>query len=377
MKSGSPVNNSEKIANELELAKYSFKSVTSSIEQILGRYAWIKFAIVGGLGSLIHMVILFSLTEFISMWYMFSAGIAVLVSATYNYVLNHVWTFKGKKIKNHTIGWIKYIILALVFDGAYLLLLSFFTESIGLWYVISAFMALLIIFPFRYNISRLWIWGDFKFCNLISTKHPNDADYDWYACANGSFVQKWWKTSIAKATWDFIPGGSNVLDIGCGSSPIFTRYGGVGIDINNDKVEFMKGNKNSGDKRRYMVGDARRLPFEDNTFDSVLCIEVIEHIDNPEKVITEISRVAKPNAKIVMATPDYSRPLAHLLDIMTPYGDDHTSRFTKNSLSKLCLDHGLEPLNHKYIGGCDMVALFKKTDAGLKVVNSTSTKWNG
>lgn len=342
--------------------KQLIMSAHKFVNRGLDKYRWIRFGIVGGIGSLIHFAVLFSFTEIAGLWYLFSAVIAVLVAATNNYILNNIWTFKEKEVHSHTIGWLKYILLASVSDAIYLLLLAFFTEVVGFWYMLSALISLLIVFPFRYNISRLWIWGNLGLNRIISSKHPDEADYDWYAFTNGSPIQKWWKLSIAKAVWSLLPEESYVLDIGCGSSPILSRYKGVGIDSNKDKIEFMKSHLGDTGQRKYLVGDALFLPFEDNNFDAVLCIEVIEHLENPAGVITEIMRVAKPNAKIVLATPDYSKPLAYIIDIMTPYGGYHTHRFTRRSLEKLCRAHGLKPLRHIYVGSCDLVKLFRKMD---------------
>jgi putative flippase GtrA len=332
------------------------------VGRYLDKYRWIRFAIVGGIGSLIHFAVLFSLTDIAGLWYILSAVIAILAAATSNYILNQIWTFAEKRVHQHILGWIKYLLLASISDFVYLLLLAYFTEIVGLWYILSAIISLLIVFPFRYNISRLWIWKGFKPSRMVSNKHPDEADYDYDAYKNGSPIQKWWKLSITRAVWSLLPEAVNVLDIGCGSSHTLSRYDGVGIDSNKDKVDFMNSHQSGLKRNRYLVADARALPFEDNTFDAVLCIEVLEHLENPAEVITEIARVAKPNARIVLATPDYSKPLAYILDIMTPYGGDHTYRFSRKQLQKLCRACGLKPLGHKYVGTCDLVALFEKTN---------------
>ena len=218
----------------------------------------------------------------------------------------------------------------------------------------------MIIFPVRYNIARLWIWGDWRLSRLITSKHPDDVDYEWYAFTRGSPVQKWWKQSVAKAVWELLPEGSEVLDIGCGSSPIMAKYNGVGVDSNEGKVEFMRTNfRNQGD-HKFVVGQAEALPFKASSFDAILCIEVVEHIREPDKVIAEIARVAKTNAKVVLATPDYSKILAYAIEFLSPYGESHTYRFTKRKLERLCITHGLKPVRHKYVGGCDLVELFEK-----------------
>jgi putative flippase GtrA/SAM-dependent methyltransferase len=347
------------------LLKEFINNTRKYINNSLDRHRWIRFGIIGGLGSLLHFAVLFSLTEIAGLWYLLSAIVAVLLAATLNYILNNIWTFEENKIHRHTIGWTKYILLASVSDGIYLLLLAFFTEVAGLWYILSAVISLLIVFPFRYNFSRLWIWRGLKPSRVISSKHPDEADYDWHAFNNGSPIQKWWKLSIAKAVWKLLPEASNVLDVGCGSSLMLSRYTGVGIDCNKEKVEFMNSHMSDSGQRRYMVADARSLPFERDSFGAVLCIEVIEHLEKPGEVITEIARVAKPNARIVLATPDYSKLSAYILDLMTPYGDDHTYRFTRKSLEKLCRTCGLRPLKHKYVGGCDLIELFEKSNDSL------------
>jgi putative flippase GtrA/SAM-dependent methyltransferase len=325
----------------------------------LDKYRWLRFGIVGGIGTLIHFAVLFSFTK-LGLWYIFSAIVAVLVAATSNYILNQLWTFKENKIQRKIIGWLKYISSSSIFDGLYLLLLAFFTEVVGVWYIFSAVISVLIVFPLRYNVSRLWIWGNLRPSMVISRKHPDDADYDWDAYQNGTPIQKWWKVSITKAVWSLLPEVSNVLDIGCGSSYTLSRYKGIGIDINEDKVKFMNSHLGDDGQRVYLLGNASFLPFKDNSFDAILCIEVIEHLQIPKDIMAEIARVTKPNGKIVIATPDYSKPAAYIIDIMTPYGGYHTYRFSRRSLEKICEASGLKPLKYTYVGGCDLVALFEK-----------------
>ena len=347
----------------------TFKRLINSawyfVYHYLDKYRWLRFGIVGGIGSLIHFTVLFGFTRFVGLWYILSAVLAVFVAATSNYILNQVWTFKEKNIQRKTIGWLKYLASSSIFDSVYLILLAFLTEVVGFWYLFSAFISLLIVFPLRYNVSRLWIWGDLNPSRIISTKNPDDADYDWNAYHNGTPIQKWWKQSITKAVWTLLPEASKVLDIGCGSSQTLSKYKGVGIDINKEKVEFMNSHSSNDGQRTYFLGDARSLPFEDNSFDAVLCIEVIEHLQIPADIMIEIARVTKPNGKIVLATPDYSKPPAYLIDIMTPYGGYHTYRFSRRTLEKLCKSSGLKPLRHIYVGGCDLVEVFEKTNGHL------------
>ena len=54
-------------------------------------------------------------------------------------------------------------------------------------------------------------------------------------------------------------------------------------------------------------------PFEDNSFDLVEMHHVLEHLENPLKIIEEIWRISKPNAKVIIAVPHWSH--------FTAYGD--------------------------------------------------------
>jgi ubiquinone/menaquinone biosynthesis C-methylase UbiE len=92
-----------------------------------------------------------------------------------------------------------------------------------------------------------------------------------------------------------------VLDIGCG----FGEFAGVffesqvemGIDIDyNELVKAMKGKKYTS----LSLVDARDLPFKEDTFATVLSISTLEHIDKPEKVISEAFRVLKPGGTLLM-----------------------------------------------------------------------------
>ena len=49
--------------------------------------------------------------------------------------------------------------------------------------------------------------------------------------------------------------------------------------------------------------DIENIPYEDNTVDSIICIEVLEHVRNPFRAVEEIYRVLKPGGKVFLTTP--------------------------------------------------------------------------
>ncbi len=99
-----------------------------------------------------------------------------------------------------------------------------------------------------------------------------------------------------------------VLDIGCGNAlmlPFILKKGAFyyGIDISKNLIEIAqkKYAKEVAEKKaKFIVGQATRLPFQDEEFDFVISFAVLHHIPSKElrkKFFEEIMRISKPNAK--------------------------------------------------------------------------------
>lgn len=79
-------------------------------------------------------------------------------------------------------------------------------------------------------------------------------------------------------------------------------------------------------RRPDIVADAEQMPFDDDTFELILCTEVLEHVKNPETVLSECLRVLAPGGKIILTT----RFIYPLHDTPNDYW-----RFTKYGLAHL------------------------------------------
>lgn len=311
----------------------------------------IKFGLVGAAGSLFNWSFLYVLTEKGHIYYIVSAIISALCTTILNYTINHYWTFRRTKIKNNWfMGWLRYKLIDDMTIAVYIGQLTLFTEIFGIWYIASAILATAINYPIRYLILRKLIWD--------KKEHSQErASYEWDAFYNGNPIQMWWKHQIANIVWEWMPNSSTLLDIGCGSSPISARYSHItGIDANKDKIEFMREKNPSGDYK--VLGDTKS--FDDNSFDHVMCLEVIEHLENPIEMISEISRVLKNKGTAVIATPDYSKRLWKTLEAFTPYKEEHHNQFTQVKLDSICQRFNLYPIKYRYIAGCDLVEMFVK-----------------
>lgn len=94
--------------------------------------------------------------------------------------------------------------------------------------------------------------------------------------------------------------GKTVLDVGCGGgflSESFALDGFqvTGIDPSAKTIGAARKHAvQSGLDIRYEVGRGEDVPFADNSFDLVACCDVLEHVEDPAKVLRQVSRVLKP-----------------------------------------------------------------------------------
>jgi ubiquinone/menaquinone biosynthesis C-methylase UbiE len=92
--------------------------------------------------------------------------------------------------------------------------------------------------------------------------------------------------------------------------------------------------------------DAKGLPCEDNSFDFVTCLEVIEHLIFPEHALSEIARVLKPGGRVVITVPNIQH-VEYLFQLLRgkmpgPAADArHMSIFTHRYLDKLFRQAGM------------------------------------
>lgn len=147
-------------------SKLSRVQVIAYIKQLvdlyLYRFRWIRFGLVGLVGAVVSYPILYALTEFAGLHYIASAVCALLAGATCNYYLNNRWTFKESErrgTRNWLRGWLGYQAAAAAGDyGVYLVVLAVLTELAGLWYMLSAVIAMFSAFVFKYVLARRFIW---------------------------------------------------------------------------------------------------------------------------------------------------------------------------------------------------------------------------
>jgi SAM-dependent methyltransferase len=105
-------------------------------------------------------------------------------------------------------------------------------------------------------------------------------------------------------------GSLNVLDVGCGVVPLNNwlsarGHAVVAIDPLEADIEFLVKNDLNGiygSSVRYLAANGEQLPFEDQSFDAVTCVSVLEHIapGNDRLTLWEIARVLRPGGRLII-----------------------------------------------------------------------------
>jgi SAM-dependent methyltransferase len=123
-----------------------------------------------------------------------------------------------------------------------------------------------------------------------------------------------------------LPGG-RVLDLGCGIGHSYRELDPrvtVGVDVDPSVL--------AGQDRETHAADMRRLPFEARSFGSVISVQSIEHVPDPERVLAETVRVLEPGGRAVFVTPNrltFGPPD----EIIDPY---HYVEYDAGELRTLC-----------------------------------------
>lgn len=157
-------------------------------------------------------------------------------------------------------------------------------------------------------------------------------------------------------TTRLISGGERLLDVGCGDGAfavlVKNKYQEVyGVDISAEALQRAKG---KGIEVFQINLNSEPLPFEPDYFDTVTCLDVVEHVFDPRVLIKEIYRVLKPGGEGFITFPNI-RFLRYLQSIVL-------GRFPKTSSDSSLYDGG----HLHYFTSKDMGLLLE--NAGFRVV---------
>lgn len=181
--------------------------------------------------------------------------------------------------------------------------------------------------------------------------------YDWLG------RHHWWLTSKYTVLSDMLNHfyketfPQRILDIGCGSG-VFVEYlknfnsNIFGIDISPQILALLR-QRNKG--IQVAAADAARLPLKDNSFDLISLIDVLEHMDDDRKLISDIGRLLKPCGILLLSVPAYNALYGNHDRL---YG--HKRRYRRRQLANTLRDEGFEIIRATYFQPAFVLPLWIK-----------------
>lgn len=169
------------------------------------------------------------------------------------------------------------------------------------------------------------------------------------------FQKIWHNRRFTEISRVIRPISGKVLDVGCHGGTftqvVLKKIGSkdiYGVDISPSAIQYIKKKIPYG---HFQVASAEDLPFKDDTFDAVVCLEVLEHVDNPVKAISEIRRVLKKGGYGVILVPSESKLFKTVWFLWTLYypvwRHAHVQSFSGNRLDKVTDEIGLKIVKSK------------------------------
>jgi SAM-dependent methyltransferase len=133
---------------------------------------------------------------------------------------------------------------------------------------------------------------------MDSSEIQNLADLEsvhwWYLLRSESVVR--WARSL--------PPGSTILDVGSASGGNTILLSKLGFNLTSLEMSDLGVELQLKKGIRVVRGDATNLPFDTESFEAVLCLDVLEHIEDDVSALKEMSRVTKPGGKFLFSVPE-------------------------------------------------------------------------
>lgn len=167
----------------------------------------------------------------------------------------------------------------------------------------------------------------------------NKSAVEKFACA----IRNWRARRLFKALRQYCQG--NVLDVGGWDFYLeviqdrkinFESW--TNLEVEENQLLDLKNDP----RYKTVIGDGCQMEFQNNSFDTVINIQVLEHVFEPIKMVKEIGRVVKPNGYAIFLIPGTS--VLH----MAP---EHYYNFTRFWIKKALGEAGLSIIESKPIGG--------------------------
>ncbi len=206
---------------------------------------------------------------------------------------------------------------------------------------------------------------------------------------------------IAETIQTYCQEGARILDIGCGNGNIARGIGSLGyqvtgIDFSENAINYAK-SKNTQPNVQFRVCSAEQVTDGDQ-FDAVICSEVLEHLHNPDGLMSTIAKILRPGAVFIATVPNgigprellITRPvqkmskgwmgnvishskkmLGYSNSTIQSHSEDltHVQFFTRQSITSLISKHGFDLLQFGHSNFIEKVFPYSMLTRNVKALS--------
>ena len=173
---------------------------------------------------------------------------------------------------------------------------------------------------------------------MINKKHTTNIKEDFTKRSKIRDIGRWYINKFVHQISDDLPDNALVLDAGAGEC----AYRRFFNHCQYKSLDLAVGEENWNYQNLDYIAPLHKIPIADNTFDAVLCTEVLEHLERPRESVKEIYRVLKPCGKLFLTVP-----MAHA-EHQAPHD---FFRYTSYGLRSICQEAGFKNISITPFGG--------------------------
>ncbi|HCC68403.1 MAG TPA: hypothetical protein DEP99_00730 [Nitrospiraceae bacterium] len=137
-----------------------------------------------------------------------------------------------------------------------------------------------------------------------------------------------------------LPANATILDVGCGPTCAGQLFD-IGLKTYLDPLmdSYLLKYQNKLPEGEKICSVAEQIPFPDNNFDVVLCVNALDHMCNPSKALSEMNRVLKKEGMFILGIFLHPAPIAFARRIIEKYlpflrEEAHPYSYTLNSIQE-------------------------------------------
>lgn len=182
-------------------------------------------------------------------------------------------------------------------------------------------------------------------------QHFNETAFDYNNSDDGKFVHGMYGVLVDEILKE---NTGKILDVGCGNANLFNllpngKYELYGVDFSENMI--IEAQRNCNVEAFFSVADAENLPFEDDTFDIIVCNASFHHYIHPNTVLSEMHRVLKDDGRVLIGEPYIPSPVRGLMNRILKYsdsGDYHV--YGLSEMENLFEKNGFSPISSQKTG---------------------------